>query len=124
MDEILDRSLREAVGVAEQLEQAGVFSCVRPQTRVKQVLAAKLAVELYMTRIGQASHLTFDEALSAAIAATNRHLAEATANTDRRSQQRLVAGAAFAALGQSAAAIVIQPAYELDRTKASQMGAL
>ena len=122
MDEILDRSLREAAGVAEQLEQAGLFSRVRPQTRAKQVLAAKLAVELYMTRIGQATHVTFDEALSAAIAATNRYFADATSNADRRSQSRLVAGTAFAALGPNAAEIVIQPMYELDKTKAAALG--
>lgn len=122
MDAILDRCLREAVGVAEQLEQAGIFSCVRQQTRAKQVMAANLAAELYMTRIGQASQLTFDEAFSAAIAATNRHLAEATENTDRHRRPRLAVGAAFAALRHSAT--VIQPAYELDKTKAGQMGAL
>lgn len=123
MDEILDRSLREAVGVAELLEQAGVFSRFRQRDRAKQLLTTNLAAEFYMTRIGQASHMTFDEALSEAIAVTNRYLADKSPNMARRNQTRLSAGIAFAALGPSGAASILQSMYELDKTKAAAWGA-
>lgn len=119
MDAILDRCLREAVGAAEQLEQAGAFTRFGPRNRAKQVLAAKLAAELYMARIGEASHATFDEALAVTIAATNRYLADVRSKTPRGAQSRLTTGIAFAALDRSMASIPLQPTYELDKTKAA-----
>ncbi len=121
MDVLLDAAVVESHRISQRLIAAGAFmlamSLAEQQVLAKR-FAASLAGELYLTRIGQASHRTLEEAVTASVAAHNRDTEPPTTAERRRKRRSVVPLGRILFILADEPRFDMTPIYSLDKTAA------
>ncbi len=121
MDAMFDATIVESHRISQRLIAAGAFmlamSLAEQQVLAKR-FAASLAGELYLTRIGQASHRTLEEAVTASVAAHNRDTEPPTTAERRRKRRSVVPLGRILFILADEPRFDMTPIYSLDKTAA------